>query len=202
MSARPLPLLLSSLLTAGGVAVAAPVFSAQAPSAPSAPLAEPAPLPTEDVVLVGEVTREQVEESVSDWVQAEVEATPDKTASQALTALQTKAEVTVYLGTWCDDSRREIARLWRASDFGGGVLPFKVTYVAVDREKKEPADRLAGVDLQYVPTVVVKRGGREVGRIVETSPHGIETDLLALVTGKATGVISARTDLAPETQQP
>ena len=49
----------------------------------------------------------------------------------------------------------------------------------------------------YLPTFIVRRGGREVGRIVETSPHGIERDLLALLTGKATGVLTTRTDLVP-----
>jgi hypothetical protein len=46
-----------------------------------------------------------------------------------------------------------------------------------------------------VPTFIVVRGGREVGRIVESSPNGVESDLLALLTGKAQGVISTRKDL-------
>ena len=37
--------------------------------------------------------------------------------------------------------------------------------------------------------------GVEVGRIVESAPHGVEVDLLALLNGTATGVLSLRTDL-------
>ena len=75
------------------------------------------------------------------------------------------------------------------------MVPFKVRYVAVDREKKDPAGETAKSDVRYVPTFIVVRDGREVGRIVETSPHGVEADLLALLTGKAQGVISTREDL-------
>ncbi len=48
-----------------------------------------------------------------------------------------------------------------------------------------------------MPTFVVLRDGREVGRIVEESPHGVERDLLALLDGSARGVVSARDDLQP-----
>jgi hypothetical protein len=109
--------------------------------------------------------------------------------------------VTVFLGTWCSDSKRELARLWRAFDdlmgTSGREAPFAVRYVAVARDKQEPAELTAGRDLHYVPTFVVEREGREVGRIVETAPQGIERDLLALLDGSAQGVLSARGDLQP-----
>ena len=149
--------------------------------------------------LVGVVEREEVEAHVPDWVQAEVEAEPAAEAAAALLAVEPGAEVVVYLGTWCSDSRRELARLWRAFDEAGiGLVaepPFALEYVAVDRDKAEPAERLAGVGLEYVPTFVVRRGGEEVGRIVEISPNGIEHDLLALLSGEASGVVSGRDDL-------
>jgi hypothetical protein len=103
--------------------------------------------------------------------------------------------VTVFLGTWCSDSRREVARLWRALDQVGGLVPFEVEYVAVDRAKSAPADLVAGQDLRYVPTFVVEREGEEVGRVVESAPGGIESDLLALLTGEASGTVSGRDDL-------
>jgi len=167
------------------------------------PPAAPAAESHEEAVLTGEVTREQVEEAVPDWVQAEVEAQPDVAVSRALAAVPPGAAVTVYLGTWCGDSKRELARLWRAFDQllgeSGRDASFAIRYVAVARDKKEPAALVEGSGLQYVPTFVVARHGREVGRIVETSPRGIELDLLALLDGSAHGVVSARTDLQPQT---
>ena len=118
--------------------------------------------------------------------------------NEALSTVPPGAELTVYLGTWCEDSQREIARFWRALDETGGMVPFTIEYVAVDRDKLEPANLLCDADLEYVPTFVVTRDGREVGRVVEESPEGIEIHLLALLTGEAEGVVSARDDLGGE----
>lgn len=149
----------------------------------------------EESVPTGPVTREQIEAAAPEWVQAQVEAKPDAAAAQDLAQVEPGAEVTVFFGTWCGDSRREVPRLWNAIDMAGGSVPFRITYIGVDREKKDPAGRVAKEDVRYVPTFIVVRDGREVGRVVETAPHGIEADLLALLTGKATGVISTREDL-------
>jgi hypothetical protein len=149
--------------------------------------------------LVGEVSRDEVEAHRPGWVEAEIEASPDAGAAGALLDVEPGAEIVVYLGTWCSDSRRELARLWRAFDEAGigfaAEPPFDLRYVAVDRDKEQPAALLEGVDLDYVPTFVVRRGGEEVGRVVEVSPNGIEHDLLALLRGEASGVVSGRDDL-------
>jgi hypothetical protein len=188
-------------------AVAALIFAAPFGLAGVAVAAPPPPEPSpktsvaasDPQVLLGPVTREQVEAAVPAWVQAEVEAKPDLAAARALAAVAPGAEVTVLLGTWCSDSRREISRLWKALDAigaaaGGGAsggLPFTLSYIGVDEAKREPAAAVAAAGLKYVPTLIVSRDGREVGRIVEDSPHGVEIDLLALLGGKATGVLSA-----------
>lgn len=145
----------------------------------------------EAAVLVGTITREQIETTHPEWVQSEVAASPDPEAARALAAIEPGAEVTVFLGTWCGDSEREVPRLWRALDEVGGTVPFQIHYVGVDRQKKEPAAPIANFEVEFVPTFIVSRQGREVGRIVEESPHGVERDLLALLSGKSHGVLSA-----------
>ena len=169
-----------------GVGLTASCAAYRAPAVPAAP---------EVPVLVGDVTREQVEEAVPAWVEAEVAAEPDREAALALAAVPPGATVTVYLGTWCSDSRRELSRFWRSLDEAGGSVPFELTYVGVDRAKQEPADRVAPAGIRYVPTFIVTRDGREVGRIVEEAPHGIEHDLLALLTGEATGLLTTKEEL-------
>ena len=146
-------------------------------------------------VLVGEVNREEIEAALPDWIGAQVEARPDLEAAAAMASAGDGARVTVYLGTWCSDSRRELARLWRAMDEAGGEVAFEIAYVGVDRAKEEPADRLAGLGLEYVPTFVVEIGGAETGRIVEESPNGIERDLGALLRGEVSGLVTAKEEL-------
>jgi hypothetical protein len=182
------------LLLAGSLAACSAAPKPALPGAGAPALADPS-------VLVGEVSREQVEAAVSDWVQAEVESVPDTEAARALATVPPGAEVTIYLGTWCGDSRRELSRLWKAFDAAGlsqGSLPFVLDYIGVDPAKQEPARLLLGSGLQYVPTVVVRRDGHEVGRIVESAPGGIERDLLSLLDGSAQGLISGRSELFHE----
>jgi len=133
-----------------------------------------------------------------DWILAEVQARPDVGAAGAMVAALSGAEVTVFLGTWCSDSGRELPRLWRALDEVGVLDPPEIRYIGVDRGIKEPAAYVAGKDLKLVPTFVVTRAGLEAGRIVESSPDGIERDLLALLRGERTGVISGSEDLEAE----
>jgi hypothetical protein len=148
----------------------------------------PAPAPEP---LVGPVTREQIEAADPDWVHSEDIAKPDDGAAKALAGVPPGAEVTVFLGTWCGDSRLQVPRLWKALDAAGGAVPFTVRYIGVDRTKKEPAADIAAGDVHFVPTLIVTRDGHELGRIVEEPLHGIEGDLLALLTGEAHGVLSA-----------
>jgi len=93
------------------------------------------------------------------------------------------------------------ARFWRALDDAGAAgteLPFTLRYVGVSEDKRQPAPEVAEFGLRYMPTFVVRRGGKEVGRVVEISPGGIEVDLLALLGGKASGLLTA----SPRAAQP
>jgi thiol-disulfide isomerase/thioredoxin len=153
------------------------------------------PVKEEKPVLTGTVEREQIEAALPDWVQAQVEADLDRETAAALATVEPGAEITVFLGTWCGDSRREVPRFWRALDETGGLVPFTVRHIGVSRDKKAPAELVTVHDIRYVPTFIVTRDGAEVGRIVETSPHSVEADLLALLSGEAHGLLTTRQDL-------
>ncbi len=204
-AAAALALMLGAMRLAAPPAPATPP-TPQTPTVPPAATATAGSTGAEPQVLLGPIRREQVEAAVPAWVQAGVAAKIDRDAAKALTAVAPGAEVTVLMGTWCSDSRREISRLWRAfdevgADAGGGPgsgLPFTLHYIGVDETKQQPAAAVAAAGLLYVPTLIVRRDGREVGRIVESSPHGVEVDLLALLDGKATGLLSASANVRAE----
>ena len=143
-------------------------------------------------VLVGVITREAIEAELPAWRQAREQATPALDAARALAAVPAGAVVEVALGTWCSDSRREVTRLWRALDLAGGAVPFDVRWIGVDRAKRAPDGLIDGWDVRFVPTFVVRRDGREVGRIVESAPRGIERELLSLLRGESAGTITGR----------
>lgn len=185
--ARLLPLLAALCLAA--------CAAGAGPADPASPVAAAAKSQQEESVLVGPVTREQVEQAVPEWVKVEGESSPDAEAARALAGVEPGAELIVFLGTWCGDSRREVPRFWRALDLAGPAVPFEVHYIGVDEDKKEPSAPVTNNGIQYVPTFIVRRNGQEVGRIVEDAPGGIEKDLLSLLTGQSKGLISSRSEL-------
>jgi hypothetical protein len=185
-------------MTSSTAMTAQPPQPAETPAA-----AQPAADPS---IVVGPTSREKIEQAVPAWVAVEAESKPDAAAVSALSHVPPGADVTVYLGTWCGDSRRELSRLFRLCDelSAAGALPFALHLVGVDRTKQEPAAAMAADHVLYLPTLIVRRGGQEVGRIVETSPASVEADLLSLLDGRAHGVLSSsRPELAtagPATQ--
>ena len=80
-------------------------------------------------------------------------------------------------------------------DEAGGEVAFDLAYVGVNRDKDQPSELLDGLGLEYVPTFVVEVDGVEIGRVVEESPNGIEQDLLTLLRGEVTGLITAKEEL-------
>lgn len=146
-------------------------------------------------VMVGELTRAEIESALPGWIEEELLADPHVESANALLTALPGAEVTVLLGTWCADSRRELARLWRALDEAGAVDPHQLRYIGVDRAMQEPREWVAGSGLRLVPTFIVRRQGRELGRIVESSPDGIEVDLLKLLLGEKSGVVTDSDEL-------
>ena len=145
-------------------------------------------------MLTGPVTRTEIETSLPAWHDEIAAASVDTEAARALADVPPGAEVVVFLGTWCGDSRRVISRLFVALE-EVPAPPFSLELIAVDRSKRDPDGRADGRDIRFVPTIIVMRDGAEVGRIVESAPHGVESDLLALLRGEASGTISLRTDL-------
>ncbi|MCP4200314.1 MAG: thioredoxin family protein [bacterium] len=145
--------------------------------------------------IVGPTTQAEILAEMPEWVGDLVRAEPDEVWSRRLAEPVDDAEVVVFFGTWCSDSRRELTRLWRAVEMAGGDLGFPIRYVGVDRTKSEPEDLLEGKEILYVPTLIVVKSGIESGRIVESAPEAIEKDLVALLTGEADGWLSGRDDL-------
>lgn len=117
---------------------------------------------------------------------------PTPPGAEALQEVAGKARLDIYLGTWCPDSLREVGRFLRVLN-QAKELPFAVSFYTLPSDKSVwPRDDR---DLRYVPTFIVRQGPKEVGRIVESAPRGIEVELQALLSGERAGVVSGRTDL-------
>jgi cyclophilin family peptidyl-prolyl cis-trans isomerase/HEAT repeat protein/thiol-disulfide isomerase/thioredoxin len=135
-------------------------------------------------LVIGPITPEQLIQTVPSYAQRRTDYTPDVTVLEMMKSyVRAGDRVEVYMGTWCDDSQREVPKFLRISDdlksqFG---VDLPVTFVAVDRAKHEPAKLLEGKSVDKVATFIYYRGGQELGRIVERPTGLFEDDLLTIV---------------------
>ena len=144
----------------------------------------------EEPKLLGRCTAEQLgEEPFAEWFEEGYDAyEPNAAVVAKLQEIDREGvDITVFFGTWCGDSRREVPRLLKLLD----ELEFpaeNLTLVAVDgvdeATKRSPTGEEKGVEIYRVPTLVVSRGGEEVARFVEYPVLSLERDLLAILSGE------------------
>lgn len=92
----------------------------------------------------------------------------------------------VFMGTWCSDSQREIPRFYKILDYIG-FNQKHLELVCVDnhpdRYKQSPGGETKTWNITNVPTFIVLKDGKELGRIVEYPETTLERDL-AKILGK------------------
>ncbi|TRX47153.1 thioredoxin family protein [Fulvivirga sp. M361] len=92
--------------------------------------------------------------------------------------------ITIFMGTWCGDSKREVPRFYKILE----QLKFdrtKVKLICVDRTfqnyKQSPGREEAGQNIHRVPTFILYKDSSEIGRIVESPLVSLEEDMLAIL---------------------
>ena len=139
---------------------------------------------TDGQLLLGTQTRSQFQKApFSDWFDPEyANYQLDQDAISGLKKEKLKScQITVFVGTWCGDSHREFPRLMKILD----EINFpenRLTIIAVNRKKESPNGEEAIFNIQRVPTIIVRKYGKEVGRIIEYPKSGfLERDLLDII---------------------
>jgi len=94
-------------------------------------------------------------------------------------------QITLFMGTWCGDSRQEVPKLYKVletCDFPMNQL----TVVAVSRQrsmyKQSPDHEEKGLNIHRVPTIIFYKNGKEVNRIVEHPINTFEEDIQNIIT--------------------
>jgi thiol-disulfide isomerase/thioredoxin len=89
-------------------------------------------------------------------------------------------DITIVMGTWCSDSRREVPRFYKLFE----NLDFNIDdikLINVDTKKEAEGTTVSELNIERVPTFIFKRGGEEIGRIIETPDESLEADMLKIV---------------------
>ena len=102
---------------------------------------------------------------------------PDKAVLDQLKLKQEGVEILIVLGTWCSDSQEQVPKFFKILD----KIRFSkkdVQMICVSRDKEAGEVDLVNYNIQKVPTFIIYRKGREIGRIIETPYATLEKDLL------------------------
>jgi thiol-disulfide isomerase/thioredoxin len=87
------------------------------------------------------------------------------------------------MGTWCEDSHFIIPRLFELSE-ASGFSNDKITLIGTDRYKKTLSHLSEALNVNNVPTIMIMKKGKELGRIIEYGKTGMfEKDLIEIITG-------------------
>jgi len=129
-------------------------------------------------MLVGECSRKVLSDSAfSEWFNTEYDNyTPDTNYIEGLKSKISGKSISIIMGTWCSDSRREVPRFIRILDTIGFPESCLKMY-ALDRKKKSNSAYTDSLDIQFVPTIIIYDTGVEIGRIIETPVRSLESDL-------------------------
>ncbi|MFT5891160.1 MAG: thiol-disulfide isomerase/thioredoxin [Dokdonia sp.] len=94
-----------------------------------------------------------------------------------------EATITVFMGTWCEDSQREIPAFYKVLDLAG-IDASTIKIITISEGKDAPEGLIKENDIQYVPTIIFEKNGSEMGRIVEYSIVSIERDVEKILSGE------------------
>ncbi|MEM7584005.1 MAG: thioredoxin family protein [Acidobacteriota bacterium] len=132
----------------------------------------------------GPILLEELFDAAPSWQRRAADYEASDEAVDALRKLDRETEVTVVLGTWCGDSRNYVPKLLRAIEDADNPN-LRLDLVSIHRGFNEPAEIIRSQRVTNVPTVIVRQGEEEIGRIVETpAAPTIEQDLAAILEGQ------------------
>lgn len=167
--------------------ITAAVFTGLSFVALSQPLNRTFQIAGKDPNLLGHATIAGLQQSpFQEWYQEEYEGY--EVNDSLIASMVLPDSITIFMGTWCGDSRREVPRfikILEAADFDLEKLAIICLNTGFQNYKQAPERQERGMDIHRVPTFVFQdSAGADVGRIVEEPVVSLEQDLIDVLSGK------------------
>lgn len=107
----------------------------------------------------------------------------DSNLVDSIKPLLAGTQIQVYMGSWCEDSQREIPALFKILELVEDSM-ITMDLIALDHDKQTPDSLQVAHGIEYVPTIIFQRDGVEMNRIVEYPQQSLEQDILTILQGK------------------
>jgi thiol-disulfide isomerase/thioredoxin len=105
--------------------------------------------------------------------------TPDATDLAQLKGAGADVQVRVFFGSWCPTCSRYVPLVMKVDEELGGTVDFRYYGLPKQNFRNDPEAKRANIT--GVPTIVVYRGGKEVGRLQSTQWPKPEAGITALL---------------------
>lgn len=86
-------------------------------------------------------------------------------------AAKSKVHFVVFGGTWCDDTQFILPKFFKLQQLSG-ISDSCISFFGVNREKKTIENVAAAFNITNVPTIIIMKSGKEIGRVVEYGKSG------------------------------
>lgn len=125
-------------------------------------------------MLRGIVTEEQItQDTAFHWYTDNLKFyKPNATTVEQLKEKKDSISLVIFGGTWCHDTQNILPKYFSVLD-AAGFPKDKVTLVIVDRAKTTIGNLQTPFHITNVPTLIVMKGGKEQGRIIEYGTSGL-----------------------------
>lgn len=119
------------------------------------------------------------------WYKAnENNYTPKEVQVNTLKEGKGKLKYLVFGGTWCSDTHFILPKFFKLME-AATVAEEDISFFATDRNKKTIGNITEVMNIKNVPTIIVMKEGKEVGRVVEYGSTGMWDQELADLVKKA-----------------
>ena len=139
--------------------------------------------PQQPEMLIGIIDRQQLEiGEFAKWFEPYYKAYEVNADTKMISDLLKGVNITVFMGTWCPDSHREIPNFYKVMDALESSP--EIQLIAVDRSRSTPEGLENGNNIKRVPTFIFKKNDKELGRIVEYPIESLEKDMIKILSGE------------------
>ena len=96
---------------------------------------------------------------------------PDAAVLAGMEAAKGKVQFVIFGGTWCEDTQFILPKFFKLQE-QAGIADNAISFYGVDRAKKTLGNLTEAFKITNVPTIIVMKDGKEIGRVVEYGKTG------------------------------
>ena len=135
-------------------------------------------------ILVGLISYAQMTQYTQSWFMPEYDfyRVNDEHLTMIKPLLKNK-RVVLLMGTWCEDSQREVPGMMKILN-QAGYNTAEMEIIAVDEDKRTKEGLEKNYQLAYIPALIFFDNEKEINRIVEFPIQTLEQDMLDILSGK------------------